>query len=179
VIDRIEPDRLVFLDEMGVSLAMHTIYGWGKKGQPLNVKSQVKRGKNLSVLGAMGTQGMICVDEKLGAYKREDMESYLSEKLLPCLKAGRVIVMDNASIHKGGDIARLIKEAGCELLYLPGYSPDFNPIELVWGLMKRAIRRDGPRTDADRERSVSEARQGIDGAVAAACFRHCSYIPSF
>lgn len=110
---------LVFLDETGVSLALSVLYGWGKKGKPLVEAVPASRGKNLSVLGAFDKEGMICTTTKLGAMKRADVERFLQDDLLPRLLPGSVLVFDNATIHKGGAIEGIVKEAGCYLLYLP------------------------------------------------------------
>lgn len=174
-IAEIDPKELVFLDEMGVSLALSILYGWGKKGEELVEKIPAKRGKNLSVIGAFDSLGMICTQSQLGAMNRVDFERFLTEELLCQLTPGSVLVLDNASIHKGGKIAKLVADAGCRLMYLPPYSPDFNPIELAWAYVKRLIRRIGPREDASRESALASALASIPDTLASACFRHCGY----
>jgi transposase len=161
---------------MGVSLRLSVLYGWGKQGEPLIEAVPAKRGKNLSVLGAFDRYGMITTARQLGAMTREDFERFLRVDLLPRLLPGSVLVLDNASIHKGGQIAALVKKAGCRLLYLPPYSPDFNPIELVWAFVKGLIRKRGPRDDASREEAVALALAAIPDSLAPACFRHCKYL---
>jgi transposase len=163
------------LDEMGVSLALCLMYGWGEKGQDLIAQVASKRGNNLSVIGAFDSLGMICTQSQLGAMKRADFERFLSQELLTQLTPGSVLVLDNASIHKGGKILEIVEKAGCRLLYLPPYSPDFNPIELAWSYVKRLIRRVGPREDATREKALSDALASIPDTLARSCFRHCGY----
>ena len=159
---------------MGVSLALSLLYGWGKKGNVLIEAVTAKRGKNLSVLGAFDRTGMIATTAKLGAMIRPDFERFLREDLLPKLPQGSTLVFDNATIHKGGNIKALITKAGCRLLYLPPYSPDFNPIELAWALLKRRIRKWGPRDDA-REKAVADALAAVPDGFPKACFQHCNY----
>lgn len=166
----------MFLDEMGVSLCLSVLYGWGKRGSLLTESVPTKRGNNLSVLGAFGQSGMISLATKLGAIKRTDLEGFLRDELLSRLTPGSVLVLDNATIHKGGEIAPLVARAGCRLLYLPPYSPDFNPIELAWGFMKRCLRLLSPRDDAAREVGVREARVAIHASFGSACFRHYNYL---
>ena len=76
-----------------------------------------------------------------GSCNRSVLEKWLEEVLLPQLSPGKVLVLDNASFHKGGRIRELVEGAGCELLYLPPYSPDLNPIEQCWGWIKARVRR--------------------------------------
>jgi transposase len=135
-----------------------------------------KRGKNLSVLGAFDQIGMLATTSKLGAMTRVDLERFLSVDLLPRLLPGSVLVLDNASIHKGGKIARLVAQAGCRLLYLPPYSPDLNPIELAWRCVKVSVRKGGPRDEAARQVAVDSAIAGLPESLAPACFRHCRYL---
>jgi transposase len=161
---------------MGVSLTLSVLYGWGKRGEPLIEAVPAKRGKNLSVLGAFDRIGMLTTVQKLGAMKREDFERFLRVDLLPRLLPGSVLVLDNASIHKGGKIAALVRKAGCRVLYLPPYSPDFNPLELVWAFVKRLIRKRGPRDDAARSEALALALAAIPDSLAPACFRHCKYL---
>jgi transposase len=166
----------VFLDESGFSLALSVLYGWGKKGEPLIEAVPARRGKNLSVLGAFDIEGMLATTSKPGVMKRVDFERFLHTDLLPLLLPGSVLVLDNASIHKGGRIECLVATAGCRVLYLPPYSPDLNPIELAWSFVKRLVKKCGPREDAAREQAVAMALAAIPESLAPACFRHCRYL---
>ena len=106
---------------------------------------------------------------------RADVERFFRVDLLPRLLPGSVLVLDNASIHKGGNIERLVQGAGCRVLYLPSYSPDMNPIELIWSFVKRLVRRDGPRDEVSRGVSVAAGLAAVTEELAASCFRHCGY----
>lgn len=168
---------LVFLDESGFSLRLYRLYGWGVKGEPLVESVPFCRGVSLSVLGAFTCNaGMIACTKKRGAFKREDFEVFLEEDLLPRLPLGSVLVLDNARIHRGGRIEKIVREAGCSLLYLPPYSPDFSPIELVWNWVKRFVKERAPRDEDSRERVIDEAMAALPAAHAPAWFRHCGYL---
>lgn len=175
----LDPNALVFLDETGVSLALSALCGWGKKGKPLVEAVPVNRGKNLSVLGAVSHAGMLCTTSKLGAMKRTDVEGFLCKDLLPRLLPGSILVFDNATIHKGGNIKHLINQAGCHVLYLPPYSPDLNPIELVWAVVKGILKRVGPRDEAARQAAVESAVAALPQTLVPACFHHCGYHQTF
>jgi transposase len=163
----------VFLDEVGFSLGLHRSHGWGKKGQPLREAVSGRRGRNLSVLGALCREGVVAFTGCEGAMTRADVEDFFAEELLPRLLPGSVLVMDNASIHKGGKIEALATAVGCRVLYLPAYSPDFNPIELVWAFVKGLVRKWRPTSEQDRLEAVEMALFAVTENLANACFRHC------
>jgi transposase len=163
----------VFLDEVGFSLRLHRLYGWGQKGQPLIESVSGRRGTNLSVLGALDKEGLVAFAWQEGAMRRADVEDFFADDLLPRLLPGRVLVLDNASIHKGGKIEALVAAAGCRVLYLPAYSPDLNPIELVWAFVKGWVRYFRPADDIARLEAVEMALLAVTTSLAEACFRHC------
>jgi len=131
------------------------------------------RGRNLSVIGALDIEGMLCTRNKQGAMKREDVEAFLSEEVMPRLLPGSVIVLDNARIHHGGRIEQIVTDAGCSVLYLPPYSPDFSPIEPAWGWVKNRVRQRCPRDDKSRVAAVEESVQALPAAFAPSWFRNC------
>ena len=133
----------------------------------------VNRGKNLSVIGALDQEGLLAIRQKQGAIRREDVEAFLSEDVLPWLLPGSVIVLDNAKIHKGGNIDKIVTDAGCQLLYLPPYSPDFSPIEFAWAWIKASVRRLGPRDVKSRLQAVEESSTALPSAFAPGWFSKC------
>jgi transposase len=163
----------VYLDESGFSLRLYRPYGWSKKGQPLIEAVPERRGKNLSVLGALDAEGIVAFTHREGAMTREDIERFFEQDLLPQLMPGSVLVLDNASIHKGGRLEELAQAADCRILYLPPYSPDFNPIEMVWAFVKNLVRAEGPRDAPTRRSAVEKALTLVTPALASACFLHC------
>jgi transposase len=131
------------------------------------------RGKHLSVLGALHIEGMLSFRHKTGAMKRTDVEMFLKEDVVPWLLPGSVIVLDNAKIHKGGKTQQIVEGAGCRLLYLPPYSPDFSPIEPAWGWIKNRVRSCCPRDDDSRIAAVEESVAALPAEFAPNWFRNC------
>lgn len=119
---------------------------------------------------------MITRTSKPGAMKRVDRESFLRRDLLPRLEPGSVLVLDNARIQHGGEIAMLVAAAGCRALYLPPYSPDYSPIELARSWIKNAVRQRAPRPEPSRQRAIVEAVAALPADHAPVWFRHCGYL---
>lgn len=175
----IAPDKLVFLDECGFGLALLRLYGWVMGGGRCFEEVPFTKGQNRSVLGAFSLptppcpNGIRALWQKLGAWNRASFEAFLQEGLLPFLEPGSVLVLDNARFHHGGEIEALVKQAGCSLLYLPPYSPDFNPIELAWSYIKNLVRSWAPPDDDAREQHIQRAAALVTPQAATNWFKHC------
>lgn len=154
---------------------MFLFYGWALRKERLVESVPLNRGKNLSVLGAFGAEGMLAQTRKVGAMKRIDVERFLEEDLLLKLETGSVLVLDNARIHKGGRIEDIVTAAGCSLLYLSPYSPDFSPIELAWSWIKNAVRRLCPRDEEARKEAVETAVAALPTDFTKPWFDKCGY----
>jgi hypothetical protein len=115
---------LVFVDEMGTNTSLSPVYGWSKKGQRAHCSVPRNRGKNTTVLASMSVEGMGPSLAVEGSTTSAVFEAYVERILTPTLHRGQVVVMDNLSAHKGERVKELIEGRGCELMYLPSYSPD-------------------------------------------------------
>jgi transposase len=171
----VDPKDLVFLDEAGFSLTLHLLFGWAPSKERFIEAVPAQRGVNLSALGAFSGRGMVAITSRQGAMKRRDVEAFLREELLPRLAPGSVLVLDNARIHHGGQIEQIVSGAGCSLLYLPPYSPDFSPIELAWGWIKHFVRRLCPPDAPSRLAALEEAVGALPAEFAPGWFRKCGY----
>jgi transposase len=116
-------------------------YGWNQKGQRFHALKSGRREGRINIIAALCNQKLIAPFTVEGACNRIVFETWLETCLLPHLQAGQIVVMDNATFHKGGRISQLILDAGCQLLYLPPYSPDLNKIEQCWSWLKSRIRK--------------------------------------
>ncbi len=143
---RIDPSRLVFIDETWIKTNMARLRGWSRRGLPLNSKLPHGHWKTLTFLAALRCDGLTapCVID--GPINRMSFEAYVAQILVPTLKPGDIVIMDNLNSHKGDCIWRMIRAAGARLLFLPAYSPDLNPIEQVFSKLKTLLRKAEART---------------------------------
>lgn len=150
---------------------------WGRSPRGQRVAEATPQGhwKVLTTLGAMSLRGLEAVMTIESATDGDVFLAYLEHLLCPKLKAGDVVVMDNLSAHRVKGVRELIAASGAELLYLPPYSPDFNPIEQAWSKLKQLLRAAKARTAEALQQAVAEALKAISADNAAAWFRHCGY----
>ena len=129
------------MDESGIDDNEYRLYGWSDKGERLHSLKPAYRKERVSIMSA------VCCNQLQAPFAFEGycttavMIQYVTSVLIPTLRKGQVIIMDNASFHKSKKIRELIESAGCRLIYLPPYSPDFNPIEHFWHSIKTKIRK--------------------------------------
>jgi transposase len=133
------------------------------------------RGKNTTLLSSMTVEGMGASLTVEGATTAAVFETYVERVLSPMLRPGQVVVMDNLTAHKGERVKELIEERGCELLYLPPYSPDFNPIEEAFAKIKGILRKAEARSRQALIETIGQAISAISARDAQGFFEHCGY----
>lgn len=136
----IPPETIVYIDETGVDQQPYA-YGWSAVGQKIMAKKTGIRHKRISVVAGQILGKLVAPFAFLGTCTRSVFLDWLQHKLLPLLKPGMTLVLDNARIHHGGDVAKVISDAKCSLKFLPPYSPQLNPIENTWAIIKNATRK--------------------------------------
>jgi transposase len=168
------PERLIFLDESGVTTSMTRLRARCVGGRRIPEATPGGHWKILTVLGAMSLRGMIAtmtIEEPTDA---DIFLAYVEQVLCPTLKPGDVVVMDNLSSHKVAGVRERIEACGAEVLYLPPYSPDLNPIEKAWAKIKQILRSAKARTKEALEVAIADALKQISPENASAWFRHCT-----
>jgi transposase len=136
----------VFIDETWASTNMARTHGRCRRGERLRVGVPHGHWKTTTFVAGLTTRGMIAPFVLDGPINRIAFETYVEKVLLPELKQGDIVVMDNLSSHTGPRVRQLIEAAGASLLYLPPYSPDFNPIENAFAKLKALLRKAAQRT---------------------------------
>jgi len=174
----VAPERLVFLDECGVLTGMARLYGRSPRGTRADGTAPCGSWTRLSVLGALGHEGMLAAMSVEAATSGAVFRAYLERVLLPELRRAKpdaVLVMDNLGAHKTPEVRKLLDGSGFPYRYLPSYSPDLSPIEPAWAQVKAELRRVAARTPEELHRALGPALDRVSAANAAAYFRHCGY----
>jgi len=175
VANQIEADRFVFVDEMGSNTSLYSLCGWAPTGERARCSVPRNRGKNTTLLASMNIDGMGPSLAVEGTADAVVFETYIGKVLVPTLRAGRVVVMDTLNAHKGERVRELVEEAGCELLYLPTYSPDLNPIEEAFAKIKAILRKAQARAREMLIETLGEALSAVTAEDARGFFEHCGY----
>ena len=171
----IDPARLVFLDESGVTTEMTRRYGRAPSGERVREATPAGHWSTLTLLGALTSQGLLASMTVESPTDGDVFLAYLEEVLCPCLQPGQIVIADNLSAHKVDGVRERIEATGVMLLYLPPYSPDFNPIEKAWSKIKQHLCKTKARTLERLEDSIAHALAAITSQDARGWFRHCGY----
>jgi transposase len=171
----IHAERLVFVDEMGANISLAPLYAWSRRGERALASVPRNWGKNVTLLASMTLEGMGECLAVEGSTTREVFEAYLERVLVPSLRPGQVMVMDNLTAHKGERVSELIVGRGCELLYLPPYSPDLNPIEEAFAKLKALVRKAEARSREVLIEAMGRALEMLTTRDARNSFEHRGY----
>lgn len=172
-VSSIQNDQLVFIDEMGATLNLETNSGRSQKGQRAVGPKPTARGTRVSTVGALSSEGLKATRCFEGTMNGEVFLTFLTRWLLPILKTGQVLILDNASPHRCADVIKLRTKAGVKVIFLPPYSPHLNPIELCWSKVKTVLKTVKARTTETLRQALQEAFGRITPANAEAWFGHC------
>lgn len=169
--------QLVFLDESGAKTNMTRLYGRAAKGERCIDHTPHGHWKTMTMLSAIRDEGVIedatvVVD---GAMDGDTFLNYVERCLVPSLRPGDVVVMDNLASHKVKGVREAIESAGCDLWYLPPYSPDLNPIEKLWSKVKSWLRRVSATTFDGLSNAVADALRAVKPDECANYFTACGY----
>ena len=171
----LDPRRLVFIDETWIKTNMAPLRGWGAKGKRLRSFAPHGHWRTLTFLGALRCDRLMapCVFD--GPINGQCFRAYVEQQLVPVLKPGDIVVMDNLGSHKGRAVRRTIRAAGAKLFFLPPYSPDLNPIEQVFAKLKTLLRKLDARTVETTWRGIGQLLDAFTPAECANYFRNSGY----
>ena len=171
----LNPERLIFIDESCMRLGSPTRYGWAPCGQKAFGKAIGGAWKTITMLGAIGLDGFRGFANIEAGTSSEVFRAFVVHELAPRLRPGDCVVMDNLSAHRDKAAREAIERAGATILFLPPYSPEWNPIEKVWAKLKEIVRRAVTDTRDLFDDAVAAAMDAITPADLRAWYTHCGY----
>ena len=174
----VESCRLVFLDESGAKTNMTRLYGRSEKGQRCHDKAPDGRWKTVTMLSAIRFNGETESVLFEGAVDGAMFEAYIEQILGPSLRPGDIVIMDNLASHKSQVAQAFVESRSASYLFLPAYSPDFNPIEQMWSKVKQILRSLQARTPEELFDAVAKALSMITEDDAQGWFTSSGYIKS-
>jgi len=174
--DALPVENLIFIDESGCHPGIGPLRGWAPKGEPLFGPEQVyARKQHISIIGAIGFPGPIARATVRGGVGSREFRRFIEKRLVPQLQPGHIVCMDNLNAHKNKKVRELIEAAGASVLFLPPYSPDFNPIEAAWAKLKHLVRKYAARTVVELRQAIYRAWRKLSQQDIRGWFRYCGY----
>jgi transposase len=171
----IDPSRLVFVDEMGTHTSLAPLYAYSPIGERAFFEVPRNRGKNTTLLASLHREGMGPSMAVEGATTSRVFETYIERVLAPALMPRQVVVMDKLGAHRPKRVKDLIEDRGCELVYLPSYSPDLNPIEEAFAKVEHILRKITARTKESLIEAMGRALGAVSAQDVRGFFVHCGY----
>ncbi len=172
---RFDPEKLVFLDESGAKTNMTRLYGRSAKGSRCHASAPCGRWESTTMISSVRVDGTTACMAVSGATNTEVFRAYVSEVLAPTLREGDIVVMDNLGAHKNKETLAIVHACGADALFLPPYSPDLNPIELMWSKIKALLRRFEARDTDELIDAIGRALDEVTPSDARNWFAHCGY----
>jgi transposase len=172
---KLDPARLVFIDESGAKTNMTRLRGRAPRGERLHASAPCGRWESTTMISSVRLDGSTACMTIEGATNTEVFRAYVKEILLPTLRVGDMVVMDNLGAHKNAETIALIESAGAEAVFLPPYSPDLNPIEMMWSKVKSILRKLEPRDTDSLLTAIGTALSKVTASDAIGWFGHCGY----
>lgn len=172
---QLDPERLIFIDESGLSTKMARLRGWAPKGERCHCAIPHGHWKTITFVGGLTLGGFIAPMLLDGPMNGEYFRAWVEQMLAPALKPGDIVVMDNLSGHKIFGVRQAIEQRGAILLYLPPYSPDLNPIENGFAKLKALVRKAAARTIDALEAAAADAISQFTPSECINFFAHAGY----
>jgi transposase len=168
--------RLVFIDESGAKTNMTRLYGRAIAGQRAVDDTPAGHWCTTTMISSVRLDGSTACMVVDGATTKDIFEAYVEQILLPTLKVGDIVILDNLSSHKSQRARELIESVGAELYYLPAYSPDLNPIEKMWSKIKSILRKLKARTKDTLIHAIAKALENVTASDVKGWFESCGYM---
>ena len=163
------------MDESGTNITLAPLYGWAPKGERAYGKAPRNWDKNVTLVASLSAEGIGAAMSVEGATDGAAFQTYVKHFLVPTLKIGQIVVLDDLQVHKSLKVRELIEGAGASVLFLPSYSPDFSPIEGAFSKVKNLVRKAQARTQDALIEAIGDALDAVSRRDALGFFEHCGY----
>jgi transposase len=173
----LDTTRLVFIDETAITTNMVRLNGWSPCGERLVADAPMGHWETVTFIAGLRQTGIVAPMVIKGAMNGEAFLAYIEQCLAPTLKRGDIVVADNVSFHKVAGVEEALRGVGASLRFLPQYSPDLNPIELVFHPVKTCLRKAAERTIEGLHRCVRSFIRTLDPSECKRYFSHAGYDP--
>lgn len=172
----IDLDNLIFIDESGTKLGETSDYAYAQSGQRVSSAEPKNKGNNISIISAIGLSGVIAAMFCSCTFDSRAFECFIERHLLPSLRPGHILILDNVSFHKSNAIKESLNRLGVRIVFLPPYSPELNPIENMWSKIKSYLRSKMIKTIKDFQFHLKTALESVTQEDCEGWFSHCGYI---
>ena len=176
--NRVDPERLVFIDETWTKTNMAPLRGWAPRGRRLKAKAPHGHWKTMTFLAALRHDRIDAPWVLDGPIDGDSFRTYVEKVLVPTLEPGDIVIMDNLGSHKGKDVRKAIRAARAKLFFLPKYSPDLNPIEQVFSKLKHLLRKAAARTPETVYQAIGQVLDAYTPQECANYFSNAGYEPT-
>lgn len=174
-VSEINPDDLVFLDESGANLGMTSDYARVEGGERAKMPKPFDTGEPFSIIGAVSLTGIVAMMYVASAVNGNIFKAYIEQLLIPKLRRGQFLILDNVSFHKSKELIELIERTGAKVVFLPPYSPDLSPIEKMWSKIKEILKRKKARSKAEFHNALLEAITSVNDEDFEEWYESCGY----
>jgi transposase len=174
-VEDIDPNNLIFIDESGANLGMTSEYARAESGLRAFAPKPFDQGEKFSIISAISVTGIVAMMYIAAAVNATIFKTFINELLIPKLRRGQFVILDNVSFHKSLELIAMIKATGAKIVFLPPYSPDLSPIEKMWSKIKDILKRKKPRTKAEFHRDLAFAISEVDDVDCEEWYEACGY----
>lgn len=169
----LDPAQMIFLDESGIHRGMTRLFGRALSGERAHGSRPKNRGKNITMISAICLEQVLATMTYEGGTDIHAFMTFITKMLVPVLWVGAIVLMDNLNVHLNAKVKEAIESVGAKVIFLPKYSPELSPIELLWSKIKEFVRSRQPRTRQELDQAITDAFNIVSKKDLLGWFSHC------
>jgi transposase len=173
IVWELDPAQMIFLDESGIHHGMTRLFGRDLSGERAHGSRPKNRGKNITMISAICLEQVLATMTYEGGTDIHAFMTFITKMLVPVLWVGAIVLMDNLNVHLNSKVKEAIESVGAKVIFLPKYSPELSPIELLWSKIKEFVRSRQPRTRQELAQAITDAFNIVSKKDLLGWFSHC------